>query len=564
MLLVSPHQTEGIARHDDPFDDAGDAILPIVGPDRQVAPAPELIVWPLTGVLRVQERAANPGSPVTAFRRPRLRTLSVVCTPTSCCGDVPPDHDIPGPQIWIDGPGCSCEQNSLRPELIDEKRRDDSRVDFAGARTPHDDRLAVQMSDAEQVTAGPETSRLSSRPPFDRVYLACDAEDADDRLSDRLPRKEKEQGSDANRAARKCALTSASSHVSSGPTSSSTSGYPQGKRTPSIDAPARSSAATESGSRRSVQVRVDARAYGKSERRPVFSVLRIDGRSASDKQLHSGVPRSPSGQVKRRACFRNVPVAIALGKSSAYRHARVKRPPNSLDVAVACELREQLAAFEVAHARDPVLRPQSREQSRRRFARKPQSTARHPAVRSQRPAARTVRAHPASPSCGERDRRPAVRCGQCWISTVVQEYFNVLEGIVATDGLMEGSQTPRRHVIGVGAVLEQKRDPLMMMPIRFPKQHRRKAVRCKPSAIDECLDHTKLEAFRRVIDDLTVVGVRTALKQEPRQIDVMCHTGRPVKRALPFGRRLVVHVEKPCRRARARIEEGPRGVKESR
>jgi hypothetical protein len=35
-------------------------------------------------------------------------------------------------------------------------------------------------------------------PPFDRVYLSCDAEDADDRLSNRLPRKEKEQGYDAN------------------------------------------------------------------------------------------------------------------------------------------------------------------------------------------------------------------------------------------------------------------------------------------------------------------------------------------------------------------------------
>ena len=41
---------------------------------------------------------------------------------------------------------------------------------------------------------------------------------------------------------------------------------------------------------------------------------------------------------------------------------------------------------------------------------------------------------------------------------MVQEYFNALEGVVAADGLLEGAQAPRRYVIGVGAVLEQKGD----------------------------------------------------------------------------------------------------------
>ena len=165
---------EGIARHDDPFDDTG--------------------VWPWTGALRVPERAADPA-------RPSRRSAGHV---SERCRSFASRHRAerrsarsrhPWAQSLIDGPGCSREQNSLRSELIDEQRRDDSRVDFASARTPHDDRLAVQMSNAEYVTMDRDFAALLE-PPVDRVYLSCDAEDADDRLSIRRTRKEKKQGSD--------------------------------------------------------------------------------------------------------------------------------------------------------------------------------------------------------------------------------------------------------------------------------------------------------------------------------------------------------------------------------
>jgi hypothetical protein len=92
------------------------------------------------------------------------------------------------------------------------------------------------------------------------------------------------------------------------PSSSSTSGYPEGNATPSGEAPARSRASTESGARRSVQ-NESTHARTASARGVRSPVLHIYRRSALDQKVHGRVTRSPGGQVKRRAVLRDAPIA---------------------------------------------------------------------------------------------------------------------------------------------------------------------------------------------------------------------------------------------------------------
>ena len=130
--------------------------------------------------------------------------------------------------------------------------------------------------------------------------------------------------------------------------------------------------------------------------------------------------------------------------------------------------------------------------------------------------------------------------------------------------MVEGPRPATRLSIDVDATLEQPFHAVVIVPVVFAQQHHREVVIGEPAGVDQQLHRAVVERLRRVVDSLLVVGIRTALEQQPRQVRVMGHAGSAVQRALPRGRRLVVGVEEARRGARARVEECRRGVNEGR
>jgi hypothetical protein len=88
--------------------------------------------------------------------------------------------------------------------------------------------------------------------------------------------------------------------------------------------------------------------------------------------------------------------------------------------------------------------------------------------------------------------------------------------------------------IGVGTVLEQIPDTLVVVPVVLPDQHEREVLGSDAPGLHDELQGRAVVALRRVIDDLLVVGVRASLEEQAGQLGVMGDTGRAVERGLEF------------------------------
>src|SRR2546422_2808920 len=123
---------------------------------------------------------------------------------------------------------------------------------------------------------------------------------------------------------------------------------------------------------------------------------------------------------------------------------------------------------------------------------------------------------------------------------------------------MERRVIPMRDAIGIGAVLEQKLEALIVMPVGLAEQHGCKAVVRELPALDQDLEGGVVEAFRRVIRSLAVVRIRSTLEQQARELRVVSDSGGAVDRALECGLGLVVLSIEPGTRARPGVEQSPR------
>ena len=144
------------------------------------------------------------------------------------------------------------------------------------------------------------------------------------------------------------------------------------------------------------------------------------------------------------------------------------------------------------------------------------------------------------------------------VGAVVQHQLDVLEPVVAPQGLMERRMMPARHPIRIGSFLEQESNAFRVVPVGLAKQHRREAVLGELAALDQDAHRGVVVGLRRVIHDLVVVGVRPALEEEPGQLRVVRDSGGAVERALPFGLGLVIGLVPSRIRARAGVEQGLR------
>ncbi len=138
---------------------------------------------------------------------------------------------------------------------------------------------------------------------------------------------------------------------------------------------------------------------------------------------------------------------------------------------------------------------------------------------------------------------------------MVQQRVDHLDCVIAQYGLMERRATPSSHAIGIGAVLEQPLDAMVVMPVLLAEQHGRKAVFGKLAALHQDLQHIVVVALRRVIRSLPVVRIRAALEQQASQLRVVRHSGGPIDGALKLRLGLVVLLVEPCVRAGAGIQQ---------
>src|SRR5207302_6966235 len=137
------------------------------------------------------------------------------------------------------------------------------------------------------------------------------------------------------------------------------------------------------------------------------------------------------------------------------------------------------------------------------------------------------------PSRGDGDGGPAVcAIGDGRVGCVVEQELDVFERVVATHSLVQGRVVPTGHAVGVGAVLEQKLDAVVIVPVGLAQQHRGEAVVAEPSAVQEGLHGAVVVGLGRVVGRLLVVGIGAALEQEAGQLGVVRDAGGAVQRAL--------------------------------
>src|SRR5437773_5547984 len=91
---------------------------------------------------------------------------------------------------------------------------------------------------------------------------------------------------------------------------------------------------------------------------------------------------------------------------------------------------------------------------------------------------------------------------------------------------------PVGHSIGIGAMLEQKLDALVVVPVGLAQQHRRKAIAGELAALHEDLEGSIVVTFRRMICHLAIVRVRAALEQQASELRIVSYSSGAVQGAL--------------------------------
>src|SRR5262245_30104516 len=138
---------------------------------------------------------------------------------------------------------------------------------------------------------------------------------------------------------------------------------------------------------------------------------------------------------------------------------------------------------------------------------------------------------------------------------MIEQQFNNLERVVASNGLVECAQAPTCDLVGIRSVLEQKLYYVVIVPVRLPQKHDRQAVRCQFATSDKNGQRAIIISLRTMVCNFAIVGVSAALEQKPRQLRVMCNSGGAIKDAFEFRLWLMFLLKKSGIRARPRIQQ---------
>src|SRR5882757_1919237 len=121
---------------------------------------------------------------------------------------------------------------------------------------------------------------------------------------------------------------------------------------------------------------------------------------------------------------------------------------------------------------------------------------------------------------------------------------------------MECRVMPASHAIGVGTVLEQKREPLVVVPVGLAKEHSGKTLAVKFAAPHEDPQCGVVIGLRYVVWGLLIIRVSTAYEQQTGQLRVLSDSCGAVDSALPFRTRLVIVLIPPGIRAGSSVKQG--------
>src|SRR5258708_14927136 len=129
--------------------------------------------------------------------------------------------------------------------------------------------------------------------------------------------------------------------------------------------------------------------------------------------------------------------------------------------------------------------------------------------------------------------------------------------------MVHWATSPVGEKVGIGPVIEQPRYPVVVVPVELANQHGDNAKRRELAALNQNLQSAIVERFRRMIRNLTVIRVGSALQQQASHLRVVSNAGSSIKHALPLGLGLVILGEEPGVGAGSSIEQRGRRTDEA-
>ena len=115
---------------------------------------------------------------------------------------------------------------------------------------------------------------------------------------------------------------------------------------------------------------------------------------------------------------------------------------------------------------------------------------------------------------------------------MVEEHLDHDKPVVAPQRLMQRGEAPDGHGVGVGAVLEDELEALLVVPVALAEKHGGDTGSVELAALEKDLRDGVVVAFGHVVRSLAVVGVGSAGEQEAGEIGVVGYGGGTVHDAL--------------------------------
>ena len=106
---------------------------------------------------------------------------------------------------------------------------------------------------------------------------------------------------------------------------------------------------------------------------------------------------------------------------------------------------------------------------------------------------------------------------------MIEKEANLLNAVVAAEGLVEGGDAPAGHVVGVGAVLEEILEAVQVMPVGFADEHDGEVVGGEAAGLDDGVEGGVVVGLGGVVGDLVVVGVGAACQEKAGTMKVFAN-----------------------------------------
>ena len=123
---------------------------------------------------------------------------------------------------------------------------------------------------------------------------------------------------------------------------------------------------------------------------------------------------------------------------------------------------------------------------------------------------------------------------------MVEEELDEAHRVVALEGLVERSPAPATQAVRIGTVLQEPRDPFIVMPVVLAGQHGHKTIGIDLATLDQHFQRRVVVSLRSMVRGLAVVRICPVVEQETGELGVPGHAGSAIDDRLEAGIGLVI------------------------